>query len=88
MWAMACTACSKASSVRAEVLCTPLTLRTYWRAAASISVSVAEGSSPRRVVMLRHMSATLGPPGPCLLTHMLRAEASVDRDCTPIRDGA
>jgi len=28
---------------------------TYWRAAASISATVAAGSSPRRVVMLRHM---------------------------------
>lgn len=34
------------------------TLRTYWRAAASISVAVAGGSRPRRGVMLRHM-----PPG-------------------------
>jgi hypothetical protein len=33
-------------------------LRTYWRAAASISGSVADGSRPRRVVIFRHM-----PPG-------------------------
>jgi hypothetical protein len=33
----------------------PLTLRTYWRAAASISSAVAGGSRPRRVVMFRHM---------------------------------
>ena len=52
------TAFSKAASVRSEVFCTPLTLRTYWRAAASISSSVAAGSSPRSVVMFRHM-----PPG-------------------------
>ena len=38
-----------------EVFCTPLTFRTYWRAAASISSSVASGSRPRRVVILRHI---------------------------------
>ena len=45
------TARSKASSVAGDVDCTPLTLRTYWRAAASISSGVATGSSPRSVVM-------------------------------------
>ena len=55
------TACSKAASVAADVFCTPLTLRTYWRAAASISAVVAGGAKPRRVVMLRHMAATLRP---------------------------
>jgi hypothetical protein len=35
-------------------------LRTYWRAAASISSSVAWGSRPRRVVMFRHTRPTLG----------------------------
>ncbi len=50
------TASSKASPVAADGFCTPLTLRTYWREAASISSGVATGSSPRRVVMLRHMS--------------------------------
>ena len=53
------TARSNASSVAAEVFCTPLTLRTYCRAAASTSSGVAAGSSPRRVVMLRHMAARL-----------------------------
>lgn len=53
------TACSNASAVTAEVACTPLTLRTYWRAAASISSGVAPGSSPRSVVMLRHMRVTV-----------------------------
>lgn len=31
------------------------TLRTYWRAADSISAGVAGGSRPRSGVMLRHM---------------------------------
>ena len=34
---------------------TPLTLRTYWRAAAAISSAVAAGSSPRNSVMFRHI---------------------------------
>lgn len=62
-WAVAAlirtTASSKAASVAEEVFCTPLTLRTYWRAAASISSGVAGGSRPRRVVMLRHMPEIL-----------------------------
>jgi IclR family acetate operon transcriptional repressor len=55
------TATSKASSVAADVDCTPLTLRTNWRAAASISSAVAAGWRPRRVVMLRHMPAIVAP---------------------------
>jgi hypothetical protein len=35
----------------------PVTLRTYWSAAASISSGVAGGSSPRSSVMFRHMQA-------------------------------
>lgn len=61
---MACatfrTATSNASSVLGDLACTPLTLRTYCRAAASISSAVAFGCSPRRVVMLRHIRVTLG----------------------------
>lgn len=53
--AMIATARSNASTVAGAVFCTPVTLRTYWRAAASISSAVAAGSRPRRVVMLRHM---------------------------------
>jgi hypothetical protein len=34
-------------------------LRTYWRAAASISSTVASGFKPRRVVILRHMACSL-----------------------------
>jgi hypothetical protein len=49
------TARSKASSVWPEGDVMPLTLRTYWRAAASISVGVAFGSRPRKTVILRHM---------------------------------
>ena len=55
----ASTARSNASPVAAEVDCTPLILRTYCRAAASISSGVAPGSSPRSVVMLRHMRPTV-----------------------------
>jgi hypothetical protein len=53
------TARSNAASVDGDVDCTPLTLRTYWRAAASISVGVAFGSSPRSVVMFRHMPCSV-----------------------------
>src|SRR5262249_9329053 len=53
------TARSNGSWVRLVADCTPLTLRTYWRAAASISSLVAAGSRPRSVVMFRHMPSTL-----------------------------
>ena len=47
------TARSNAASVFADVDCTPLTLRTYWRAAASLSSPVAAGSpAPGLVVVL------------------------------------
>ena len=49
-------------AVVADVVCTPLTLRTYWRAAASISSAVASGSRPRSVVMFRHMRYRLRRP--------------------------
>src|ERR1700675_4589131 len=42
----------------------PLTLRTYWRAAAAISSAVAGGSSPRSSVMFRHMDSTIGAGSP------------------------
>src|SRR3954447_8270825 len=58
-WWVACaisrTALSNASCVAADGARTPLTLRTYWSAAASTSSAVAGGWRPRRVVMLRHM---------------------------------
>jgi hypothetical protein len=53
------TARSKATSVFADRVWTPLTFRTYWRAAASISSAVATGSNPRSVVMLRHIARRL-----------------------------
>lgn len=53
------TASSKAGPVRVDAAWTPLTLRTYWRAAASISSVVASGSSPLRVVMFRHTPTSL-----------------------------
>lgn len=55
--AMLRTAFSKAASVVGEVVLTPLTLRTNCRAADSISSTVASGSSPRSVVMFRHMGS-------------------------------
>src|SRR5688572_13210477 len=56
---MSRTASSKAGLVASVGFWTPLTFRTYWMAAASISVGVASGSRPRSVVMFRHMPATL-----------------------------
>jgi hypothetical protein len=70
------TARSNASFVRSDGAVTPLILRTYWRAAASISSGVASGSSPRSVVMLRHMAATL--PAMALLAWF------ADRGCASI----
>lgn len=62
-WLIDSTARSKAAAVAAEVDWTPLTLRTYWRAAASISSDVATGCSPRSVVMLRHISSSVRRAG-------------------------
>ena len=64
------TASSKQNSVRSVVDWIPLILRTYCRAAASTSSSVAGGASPRRVVMFRHICAgyarfTDQPLSPC-----------------------
>ncbi len=50
------TARSTAAAVAADGAPTPLTFRTYWRAAASISASVTGGSRPRSVVMFLHMA--------------------------------
>src|SRR5687768_6121276 len=52
-------AASNASATAAGGFWSPLTLRTYWRAAASISSAVAGGSRPRSSVMLRHMPVRL-----------------------------
>jgi len=49
------TAVSKASALAAVGRVTPLTLRMYCRAAASISSEVAAGSRPRSSVMFRHI---------------------------------
>jgi len=51
------TASSKTSSVRSVTAWMPLTFRTYWRAAASISSAVTGGSNPRSVVMFLHMGS-------------------------------
>lgn len=53
--ATAATAALNASRVTSVTFPMPVTLRMYWIAAASISSGVAGGSSPRKVVMLRHM---------------------------------
>ncbi len=58
--AMVAIARSMATWVAADVDCTPLILRTNWRAAASISCAVATGSRPRNVVMFRHMPRCYG----------------------------
>src|SRR6266508_2677003 len=65
------TARSNDSSVAAVWRVIPLTLRMYWRAAASISSLVAGGSRPRRVVMLRHMqrSSTRSGAGASVASH-------------------
>ena len=55
------TASVNAGSDVCDGVVTPLTLRTYCLAAASISSGVAAGSSPRSVVMLRHMRTTIRP---------------------------
>ena len=77
---------SSAGSVAGEGAWTPLTLRTYWRAAASISVGVAGGSRPRSVVMLRHMeldgtcsdpAGPRAPGGSCPFDSTHRREPSV-----------
>src|SRR4029077_18463142 len=57
------TAPSKAASCLAVGLVKPLTLRTNWRAEARISSSVATSSAWRRVLMLRHTSATIDGDG-------------------------
>ncbi len=61
------------SSVTADTDWTPPTLRTYCLAAACTSSGVAAGSRPRRVVMFRHMDATLRRAGSA------RARAPVPR---------
>ena len=54
------TAVSKGSTLTPDGRVMPLTLRTYWRAAASISSGVAAGCRPRSSVMFRHMTTTIG----------------------------
>src|SRR5690348_9371887 len=53
------TAASNASALAAEGWVTPLTLRTYWRAAAALSSAVAGGCRPRRSVVFRHIFPTI-----------------------------
>ncbi len=58
------TAASNASALAADGWVIPLTLRTYWRAAAAISWAVAGGSSPRSSVIFRHMVSTISAVPP------------------------
>jgi hypothetical protein len=53
--AMSAAASSKAPASIGFGRATPVTLRTYWRAAAPISSWVAGGSRPRSSVMFRHI---------------------------------
>lgn len=69
---------SNGSEVRLVGVCTPLTLRTNCRAAASISAEVATGCKPRKVVMFRHISQTLVQP------FLKKARVQMGHMCRPI----
>jgi uncharacterized damage-inducible protein DinB len=56
MAAMSCAACCIAAATAGLGRLIPVTFRTNWVAAASISSSVADGSRPRSSVMFRHMT--------------------------------
>src|SRR5262249_45102888 len=56
------TARSTAASVRAETVCTPLTLRTYWRGAAPVPPPVPLRSRPPRRAALWATPPTLPRP--------------------------
>src|SRR4051794_16954133 len=88
--ATAAMASSKIASAPTGGFVAPLTLRTYWRAAASISSAVAGGCSPRRIVMLRHM--VILPTGCRLRSHRDRHPGGVWYDAyqierRPVRGG-
>ena len=68
------TAVSKASTLASVGRVMPLTLRTYWRAAASISTAVAGGSSPRSSVMFRHMGTNVGAQDPVASVTVMSAD--------------
>lgn len=53
---IASTASRNAASLALDGLVKPLTLRTYWNAAARISPSFTGGSKLKRVLMFLHMS--------------------------------
>ena len=57
-WAISSTARANAASFAFDGFCEPLTLRTYWSAAARTSSSVAGGSKLWSVLMFRHMSVS------------------------------
>jgi hypothetical protein len=56
--AISSTARPKAASFTLEGFWEPLTLRTYWSAAARTSSSVAGGSKLWSVLMFRHMASS------------------------------
>src|SRR5512144_68663 len=59
MCAISSTACMNTASFAFDGLVDPLTLRTYWSAAARISSEVAAGSQLWSVLMFRHMPPSL-----------------------------
>jgi hypothetical protein len=62
MWAISSTARMKTASFAFEGFVDPLTLRTYWSAAAWTSSRVAGGSKLWSVLMFRHMVGLLSSP--------------------------
>lgn len=71
--AMSSTARPNASSFAFDGFVEPLTLRTYWSAAARISSSVAGGSKLWSVLMFRHMADTLPATSLAGILHALHA---------------
>ena len=76
--AISATAASNASRLRALGSRKPLSLRTYWRAAASSSPVVAVSPGRRRVLMLRHIPLRYGACAPTDNTTTARTPGSRD----------
>ena len=70
-WVMVSTARSNAASVAGDVFCTPLILRTYWRAAASISCGGGQRFEPSKCGDVAAHAAIVG--------HPVRADESDER---------
>ena len=82
MWAISCTARSKASWFAFDGFVVPAILRTYCRAAAWTSSVVAAGSKLWRVWMFRHMPSTIrraaGQPGSTRSPGLVAARRDVE----------